>query len=249
MRQRLVAANWKMHGDRAFARQLMGQLKTSLSALDKEAQVVIIPPAQLLADVSDLAKGSSIEVGAQNLAQWESGAFTGEISAEMLADVGARYALVGHSERRSLFAENDDVVAAKVARVLATEMKVIFCCGESLAQRESGSAQAVVDAQLAAGLREVSSGQWGKVIVAYEPVWAIGTGKTASPEDAQEIHAGIRVALKRLGAPEDDVPVIYGGSVKESNARELFAQPDVDGGLVGGASLDAQAFAAICRAV
>lgn len=249
MRQRIVAANWKMHGDRAFARHLIGQLKTSLSELDNEAQVVIIPPAQLLADVSDLVKGSSIEVGAQNVARWEAGAFTGEISAEMLVDVGARYALVGHSERRSLFAESDDVVAAKVARVLATDMTVIFCCGESLAQRESGLAQAVVDSQLAAGLRAVSKEQWGRVIVAYEPVWAIGTGKTASPGDAQEIHAGIRAALSRLGAPEDEVSVIYGGSVKESNARELFAQPDVDGGLVGGASLDAQAFAAICRAV
>lgn len=248
MRQQIVAANWKMHGNRAFARKLIGQLKTSLADLDNGAQVVIIPPAQLLAEVAGLVEDSSIAVGAQNVAQWTSGAYTGEISAEMLVDVGAQYVLVGHSERRTLFGETNAIVGEKVARALEAGLKVIFCCGESLEQREGGVAQVVVDEQLAAGLSAVGKEQWDRVVVAYEPVWAIGTGRTASPEDAQEIHAGIRLALSRLGAPEASLSVIYGGSVKDSNARELFEQSDIDGGLVGGASLDAEAFAAICRA-
>lgn len=248
MRQRIVAANWKMHGNRAFARQLIGQLKTSLAELDNGAEVVIIPPAQLLVEVVDLVKDSPIVVGAQNVAQWAEGAYTGEISAEMLVDVGVQYVLVGHSERRTLFAETNAVAGEKVSRALEAGLKIILCCGESLEQRESGLAQTVVDEQLAAGLSAVGKGQWERVVVAYEPVWAIGTGKTASPEDAQEIHAGIRATLSRLGAPEAQLSVIYGGSVKDSNARELFEQSDIDGGLVGGASLDAEAFAAICRA-
>ena len=248
MRQRIVAANWKMNGSRDFARQLVGQLKSDLATLDNGAEVVIIPPALLVPVVADMLQGSDLRVGVQNVAPWSEGAYTGETSASMASDAGAAYVLCGHSERRQLFAETDQVVAAKVRQILDNGLKPVLCVGETLEQRQAGAANTVVAAQVRTALSASEQSDWGRVVVAYEPVWAIGTGQTASSEDAQAVHRVIRETLAEMGAPAEAMSILYGGSVKAESAENLFKQPDIDGGLIGGASLDAEAFAAICRA-
>ena len=248
MRRKIIAANWKMNGSRALAQSLLTNLRSELAGADGGAEVVIIPPALFLGDAARLTAGTGWKLGMQNVAQWDSGAYTGEISAAMAADAGAQYVICGHSERRQLFGENDAVVAAKVHRVLAAGLTPILCVGETLAQRDSGEALDVVARQVRASLEGVSGEDVGRVVVAYEPVWAIGTGKTASSSDAQAVHGHLRGLLTELGAPGESMTLLYGGSVKPDNAGDLFAQADIDGGLIGGASLDAKAFAAICCA-
>jgi len=254
MDRRLIAANWKMNGSIGFARELIDGLSRELSGpdadLDNAAEVVIMPPSVLVPAVRDavVQSGAGFAIGVQNIARWASGAYTGEVSAAMAADQACRYAIVGHSERRELFAETDEVVGEKVLQALAAGLKPILCVGETLTEREAGQALTQVGNQLRKGLSAVQGSQWSQVVIAYEPVWAIGTGVSASAEDAQAVHAHIRATLSEMGAPEQDIPVIYGGSVKPETAEQLFAQPDIDGGLIGGASLDASAFAAICRA-
>lgn len=249
MRRKIVAANWKLNGSAGFAKSLISELKVQLSALDNDVEVVIIPPSLYVAEIKRLISDAAFTVGIQNAAQWDQGAFTGEVSASMAADVGCEYVLVGHSERRQLFAESDQVVADKVQQVLRSGLIALLCVGETLAERQAGQAEEVVSRQLQAALQGLTSDTWDKVVVAYEPVWAIGTGKTATAEDAQAMHVHIRAVLGSLGAPAAEVSLLYGGSVKPDNARELFQQHDIDGGLVGGASLVAADFASICRAV
>lgn len=249
MRRKIVAANWKMNGSEGFAKSLISELKVQLSALDKDVKVVIIPPSLYVAEVKRLVSDVPFAVGIQNAAQWDQGAFTGEISAGMAADVGCEYVLVGHSERRQLFAESDQVLADKVQQVLKSGLIALFCVGETLAERQAGQAEEVVSRQLQIALQGLDSDKWNKIVVAYEPVWAIGTGKTATAEDAQAMHLHMRGVLGSLGAPASDISLLYGGSVKPENARELFGQQDIDGGLIGGASLVADDFASICRAV
>ncbi len=249
MRRNIVAANWKMNGSRDLVESLVGGVKAGVTELDKDVEVVIIPPALYVSDVRQALSGSSLGLGVQNVARWESGAYTGEVSAQMARDAGCDYALVGHSERRQLFAEDDAQVAEKIRQILSSGLNAIVCVGETLEERESGQAEQVVAEQIRAALAGLGADDWTKVIVAYEPVWAIGTGKTATAEDAQNMHASMRALLAELGAPAQDISLLYGGSVKPNNAVELFAQPDIDGGLIGGASLVANDFVRICEAV
>lgn len=248
MRRQIVAANWKMNGSSELVQQLVPAVRDGVAALDHGPEVVMMPPALYLAEVRARLGDSSIVVGVQNVAQWQSGAYTGEIAATMAADAGCEFALVGHSERRQLFGETDAQVATKVARVLEAGLHAMVCVGETLEERESGQAEAVVCRQVEGALQGVSVDDAEKVVVAYEPVWAIGTGKTATAEDAQAMHEAIRGKLVELGLPGNTMSVLYGGSVKPDNAAALFAKPDIDGGLIGGASLKADDFIAICQA-
>jgi len=245
MRKKLVAGNWKMHGSLAEHAALLSALKPALAGIEA---VVCVPFPYLAQAQSELA-GSSIAWGAQNLSEHSKGAYTGEVSASMLRDFGCSYVIVGHSERRSLYGESDQQVAAKFIAAQAGGLVPILCVGESLEEREAGITEQVVARQLDAVISAAGIGALATAIVAYEPVWAIGTGKTASPEQAQAVHAFIRSKIAGLDAAIADALVIqYGGSVKAANAAELLAQPDIDGGLIGGASLVAEEFAAICQA-
>ena len=245
MRKKLVAGNWKMHGSLAENAALLAALKPALAGIEA---VVCVPFPYLAQAQSELA-GSSIAWGAQNLSEHSKGAYTGEVSASMLRDFGCQYVIVGHSERRSLYGESDRQVAAKFIAAQAGGLVPILCVGESLEERESGVTEQVVARQLDAVISAAGIGSLANAIVAYEPVWAIGTGKTASPQQAQAVHAFIRGKIAGLDAAIADGLVIqYGGSVKAANAAELLAQSDIDGGLIGGASLVADEFAAICRA-
>ncbi|GBO90351.1 triosephosphate isomerase [Marinobacter salsuginis] len=237
-----------MNGSKALAQTLVSDVQSQTASLDNGVEVVIIPPAIYVGDVVANA-GGSLSVGVQNVGQWSSGAYTGEISAEMAVDQGCQYALIGHSERRQLFGESDDVVAEKVGRVISAGLYAVLCVGETLEEREAGKAESVVASQVKAGLAGVAKDQWQRVIVAYEPVWAIGTGKTATAQDAQAMHASLRQVLSEMGAPANKISLLYGGSVKADNAAALFAEPDIDGGLIGGASLVAEDFVSICRSV
>lgn len=248
MRRKIVAGNWKMNGSKDLAQTLVGYVRPRVESLDNGVEVVIIPPAIYVRDVAENA-GEGLALGIQNVGQWASGAYTGEISAGMAKDQGCRYALVGHSERRQIFGETDAEVAEKVARLLESGLRAIVCVGETLEEREAGQAESVVADQVREGLSAVAPGQWSDIIVAYEPVWAIGTGKTATAQDAQAMHAAIREVLAGMGAPAEEISLLYGGSVKADNAAALFAEPDIDGGLIGGASLVAEDFVSICRAV
>ncbi|MAL97250.1 MAG: triose-phosphate isomerase [Alteromonadaceae bacterium] len=252
-RQRIVAGNWKMHGSRSFVSEYVPALLGKLDTLDADTRVVLIPPSIYIGEVRAQVQNRAtqqprITWGAQNVSAEAEGAFTGEIAAEMARDQGCDYCIVGHSERRHLFAETDEVIAAKVEQIVAHGLTAIVCVGETLSQRQAGQAEQVVARQVEACLAKVPGSSWDKIVLAYEPVWAIGTGKTASAGDAQAIHASIRKVLENMQAPAQTIPLLYGGSVKPDNAEELFAQPDIDGGLVGGASLDAESFSAICRA-
>jgi len=248
MRIKLVAGNWKMNGSRASSLAL---LKAILPALDglARAQYAVCAPYPYLTAVGQALGGTRVALGAQDLCQFDDGAYTGGVSGAMLVDCGCRYVLVGHSERRSVFGEADDVVAAKYERALQHGLSPILCIGETLAEREAGVTDTVVARQLDAVTQRCGLESLARGVVAYEPVWAIGTGRTASPEQAQAVHAAIRGRIAasdgRLAA---DLTILYGGSVKGGNAAQLFAMPDIDGGLIGGASLVADEFVAICRA-
>ncbi|MGB9128293.1 MAG: triose-phosphate isomerase [Thiobacillus sp.] len=245
MRKKLVAGNWKMHGSLAENAALLEALKPALAGIE----AVVCVPFPYLAQVQSVLAGSSIAWGAQNVSEQAKGAFTGEVSASMLLDFGCKYVIVGHSERRSLYGESDELVASKYMAAQSAGLIPILCVGESLEERESGVTEAVVARQLDAVINAAGVASLAKAVVAYEPVWAIGTGKTASPEQAQAVHAFIRGKIAALDAAVADGLVIqYGGSVKAANAAELIVQSDIDGGLIGGASLVADEFVAICRA-
>lgn len=246
MRRKLVAGNWKMNGSLAENRALLGALKTALQGCGTAA---VCAPYPYLAQLQAELGGSSIAWGAQNVSEYAKGAYTGEVSTAMLKDFGCTYAIVGHSERRSIYGESDETVAKKYMAAQAAGLTPILCVGESLEEREGGITEQVVARQLDAVINAAGVGSLASAVVAYEPVWAIGTGKTASPEQAQAVHAFIRGKIAALDKSVADGLVIqYGGSVKASNAVELFSQPDIDGGLIGGASLMAEEFVAICKA-
>ncbi len=249
MRKALVIGNWKMNGRLAANKVLVDALNSGYEKALEKVDVALCPPGVYLAQVQTLLADSSIELGAQNVCASVEGAFTGEVSAGMLADFGCDWVIVGHSERRSLYAESDEQVAEKTKRILESGMSPVVCVGETLEEREAGQALLRVESQLKAVLDSLQPDQQEKLIVAYEPVWAIGTGLTATPEQAQEVHRALRNVLAEqqveLG---EKVRILYGGSVNAANADALFAQPDIDGGLIGGASLKADDFLAICRA-
>ncbi len=245
MKKKLIAGNWKMNGGLAANEALLTALRDGLGR--PACDVAVAVPAPYLAQVQALAAGTSIAVAAQDVSQHESGAFTGEVSATMLREFGVRYALVGHSERRQYHGETDDVVAAKAQRALAAGVTPIVCVGETLAEREAGETEAVVKRQLAAVIH-LNGHCISEIVVAYEPVWAIGTGRTATPEQAQLVHAVLRAQLAAASEKADRIPLLYGGSMNAANAAQLLAQPDIDGGLVGGASLKAADFLQIIAA-
>jgi triosephosphate isomerase (TIM) len=250
MRKNIVAGNWKMNKTLQEGVALATELKNILADARPNCEVIIGTPFIHLATVAELVKGSCIKVAAENCADKESGAYTGEVSAAMVASTGAEYCIIGHSERRAYYHETYDILRDKVQLALAHGLKPIFCIGEVKEEREAGKQNEVVKAQLEGSLFNLSAEDFGKIVLAYEPVWAIGTGLTATPEQAQEIHAYIRslVAAKYGKQVAEDCTILYGGSCKGSNARGLFANPDIDGGLIGGASLKAPDFKEIIDA-
>ena len=247
MRRILVAGNWKMNGRLASADALAARVKGAIPEQCR-AEVVLCPPFVHLSSVAGRLEGSRVSLGAQDVCEWGDGASTGDVSAEMLVDIGCRFVIVGHSERRIRHAESDERVARKYRRARDAGLVPILCLGESLEERESGRTTEVVERQLSAVLEHCTVESVAAGVIAYEPVWAIGTGRTASPEEAQEVHTFIR---SRLAAHNRElaqrIRILYGGSVKAANAEQLFAMPDVDGGLIGGASLDGDEFIKICR--
>jgi len=247
MRRKIVAGNWKLHGSREFATSLVTDIANG--APGQGVELVILPPLPYLGELVDDFADSGIAFGSQDVSCNEKGAYTGEVSAAMLHEVGARYGLVGHSERRQYHHESSDLVARKFAAALHAGLVPVLCVGETLEQREAGQTETVIASQLAPVLAQVGAQGFDGAVVAYEPVWAIGTGRTASKEQAQQVHAFIRGEVAKVDARiADSLTILYGGSVKPDNAAELFAQPDVDGGLVGGASLVASDFLAIAQA-
>lgn len=243
MRKNIVAGNWKMNMDLAEAETLISSLKLQDNK-ETNVEVIVAPAFTNLYSAFQALRESPITVAAQNMHQSESGAFTGEISAGMLKSIGIKTVILGHSERRAYFNETDESLAEKVNTAIAQDMTAIFCFGEELEDRKSGNHFKVVESQLKNGLLHINEDDWKHIVLAYEPVWAIGTGETASPEQAQEMHAFIRNLIKEEYTAQiaDSVSILYGGSVKPANAKEIFSQPDVDGGLIGGASLDAVSF-------
>lgn len=247
MRKKLVAGNWKMHGSLQANAALLERLKSGMPGL--QCEVAVCAPFPYLAQLQALLASTQVRWGAQSVSEHVSGAYTGEVSAAMLCEFGCRYVLVGHSERRSLFGESDAVVAAKFVAAREAGLVPILCLGETLAEREAGATAAVVSRQLDAVIDRAGVAALASAVVAYEPVWAIGTGVTASPAQAQEVHAAIRKRVADLDAGlAEGLRILYGGSVKPQNAAELFAQDDIDGGLIGGAALVADDFLAICQA-
>ncbi|WP_347246671.1 triose-phosphate isomerase [Thermomonas sp.] len=247
MRRKIVAGNWKLQGSREFAAALVDAIKAGAPA---GVGLIVLPPYPYLGEVLARCAGADIAVGAQDVSAHAKGAYTGEVAAAMLADVGARYTLVGHSERRQYHAENSELVAQKFRAAQAAGITPILCVGERLEEREAGQTEAVIASQLRPVLDLVGVAAFADAVVAYEPVWAIGTGRTASPEQAQAVHAFIRSQVADRDAKiADSLPLLYGGSVKPDNAASLFAQADVDGGLIGGASLVAADFLAIAIAL
>ncbi len=248
MRRKMVAGNWKMFGSRAQAQTLIEGIKAGASAYSA-IDIAVFPSFIHLQQAESLLKGTSIAWGGQNLYIGESGAFTGEVSAPMLVDYGCQYVLIGHSERRSIFREDLDTIAAKFKAAIQFGLKPVLCVGETLQQREKGETRSVITEQLVSVIAAAGIETFKKAVIAYEPVWAIGTGLTATPLQAQEVHEFIR---EELGKYErniaNSIQILYGGSVKADNAAGLFAMPDIDGGLVGGASLETKSFLAICQA-
>lgn len=248
MRRPLVAGNWKMHGSRASAEALAMDV---FAGVDEAlvAEVLLLPPFVHIPEVARRLAGGPVELGAQNVADAAEGAYTGEVSGAMLREYGCTYALVGHSERRSLYGEPDELIARRAEAALVSGLRPVICLGETLEQREAGHTAQVVLTQLDAVMARIGIGGLGRSVLAYEPVWAIGTGRSASPEQAQEVHALLRSHVRSVDAHvADGMRILYGGSVKPGNAAELFGMPDIDGGLVGGASLQASEFLTICRA-
>ncbi|TPN81256.1 triose-phosphate isomerase [Aquimarina algicola] len=250
MRKKIVAGNWKMNKNLLETKELLSDIKNKVNT-SLGAEVIVSPTFVNLQNAVELLQDSDVVVAAQNMHQAESGAYTGEISAEMLRNIKVETVILGHSERRAYFSETDALLAEKVTTALKHEMTIIFCFGEELNDRKNNTHFSVVEEQLKEGLFHINKDDWSNVVLAYEPVWAIGTGETASPEQAQEMHAFIRETIKKTYGQEiaDEVSILYGGSVKPNNAKEIFAKPDVDGGLIGGASLDAESFAAIAASI
>lgn len=249
MRKKVIAGNWKMHMDLNESVNLISELKQKLSSVDFKADVVVCPPFTSLETTYTLIKESSVKLGAQNMHFEDSGAFTGEVSADMLKSVGAEYVILGHSERRSIFGEKNETINKKITKAVEKGLKPIFCIGESLEERENNETFNVIEKQISEGLKSLSEADLKDLIIAYEPVWAIGTGKTATPEQAQEVHAFIRKYVKEnlSGAFAEKLVIQYGGSVKPNNAKELLSQEDIDGALVGGACLKADDFSKIIQ--
>ena len=249
MRTKIVAGNWKMNKNLEETEALLGELAAKLP--DTDAEVIVAPTFVNLATAVNQLSQSVIQVAAQNMHFAENGAFTGEISADMLLNIDVKTVLIGHSERRSLFGETDELLAKKVQTALAKNMTIIFCFGEELEDRKSGNHFKIVESQLKNALFGLAEASWQQIVLAYEPVWAIGTGETASPEQAQEMHAFIRKTISEAfnNTIADGVSILYGGSVKPNNAEEIFSKPDVDGGLIGGAALKCDDFLAIVKAI
>ncbi|WP_250655155.1 triose-phosphate isomerase [Alkalimarinus coralli] len=249
MRRKVVAGNWKMNGNRQIAKDLAVGVSKIVERLNSSAEILVAPPFVLMTDVAENVS-SSVNLAAQDVSSYDNGAYTGEVSVDMLSEFGCAYSIVGHSERRALFGDTDEVVAAKVAKCVEKNVQPIVCVGETLEERESGKTLEVIGGQLHSALEKLTGDELEKVIVAYEPVWAIGTGKTATPEQAQEVHEFIRGEVAALDeATASVMPIIYGGSVNAGNAKSLFAMADIDGGLVGGASLKLEEFEEICKAI
>ena len=250
MRQKIVAGNWKMNKNAEETEDFLNELIDQLPN-DIEAQIIVAPTFVNLASAVDHLEFTNIGVAAQNMHQNESGAFTGEISADMLKSIGINIVILGHSERRAYFHETDTILAQKVTTALQHDMTIIFCFGEELKDRQNKQHFNVVENQLRDGLFHLENKDWEQIVLAYEPVWAIGTGETASPEQAQEMHEFIRETIrKRFGsAIAEEVSILYGGSVKPDNAKEIFSKPDVDGGLIGGAALKTEDFVAIVKSI
>jgi triosephosphate isomerase len=248
MRKQIVAGNWKMNNDYVDSEQLVSKLREQY--IESETEVIIAPPFTSLLCSSNLLKGSRINVAAQNMHYAENGAYTGEISAGMLKSIGVDTVILGHSERRAYFNETDALLAKKVNAALKNNMRIIFCFGEELSDRKSGNEEAIVEGQIKNALFHLPASAWTNIVLAYEPVWAIGTGETASPEQAQDMHAFIRKTIENKYSSDlsADVSILYGGSVKPANAKEIFSKEDVDGGLIGGAALDVTQFTAIINA-
>ncbi len=252
MRSKIVAGNWKMNKNLSESIALTREIITNVAGkLAADVRVIIAPTFVSLSDVSKIVKDTNVEVAAQNMHFAENGAFTGEISANMLQDIGISTVILGHSERRAYFGETDELLVKKVNTALKNQLEIIFCFGEELADRKSENYFTIVENQLKNALFHLSEKEWNGIILAYEPVWAIGTGETASPEQAQEMHAFIRkiVAEKYGDNLANSISILYGGSVKPTNAQEIFSKPDVDGGLIGGAALKAEDFTAIIKAI
>src|SRR5574337_503367 len=245
-RRPIIAGNWKMNKTTAEARDLAGKLLPLVSGV-KDREIVLAPTFTALQTVGEAVKGTNMTLAAQNLHWEDKGAFTGEISAEMLLDLGCKYVIIGHSERRQYFGETDESVNKKVKQALKKGLMPIMCVGETLVEREAGKLNEVINRQVTGGLKDISAGEMSKVVIAYEPVWAIGTGKTATPEQANEVHALIRQKIKMLYNAEiaEGLRIQYGGSVTPENVSNLMAKPDIDGALVGGASLKPDSFAAL----
>lgn len=245
-RKVFIAGNWKMNKTAAETKALAEALKASLAPLAGKVEVAVCPTFTSLATAVEVLKGSNVKVGAQNIHWADNGAFTGEISGEMLKEIGVEYVIIGHSERRQYFGETDETVNKRIKAALKYGIKPIVCIGETLEEREGGITNKVMETQLKGAFVDITAADMDKVTIAYEPVWAIGTGKTATPEMAQETHAFIRKVLVDLfGAPADDVVIQYGGSMKPENSGELIAKADIDGGLIGGAALKADSFTAL----
>jgi triosephosphate isomerase len=250
MRQKIVAGNWKMNKNAEETEDLLNALINQLPN-DKEVEIIVAPTFINLASAVDHLEFTNIVVAAQNMHQSENGAFTGEISADMLKSIGVNTVILGHSERRAIFHETDAIISFKVDKALQHQMRVIFCFGEELKDRQNKQHFNIVENQLRDGLFHLDKSAWENIVLAYEPVWAIGTGETASPEQAQEMHSFIRETIRKAFGSDvaEDVSILYGGSVKPDNAKEIFSKPDVDGGLIGGAALKADDFAAIVNAI
>jgi triosephosphate isomerase len=246
MRKKVIAGNWKMNNDISESQNLVSGIISGLGN-DTKCEVIVCPPFTSLSEVSTLIKNTPVKLGAQNMHYEDSGAYTGEISNSMLKSVGCECVIIGHSERRTIFGENDKMINKKINKALESGLKVIFCIGESLEQREEGNTNEVVKKQIVNGLINVTSDDLTNIIVAYEPIWAIGTGKTATPEQAQEVHFFIRGQIEKIYSKEsaENLQIQYGGSVKPENAATLLSQPDIDGALVGGACLKADSFLSI----
>ena len=249
MRKKIIAGNWKMNKNAEETEDLLNDLIRELP--DSEVEVIVAPTFINLASAVNHLEFTPFEVAAQNMSQFENGAYTGEISADMLKSIGVNKVIIGHSERRAYFNESNAILAAKVSTALANSMSVIYCFGEELSDRQNGQHFNVVENQLQEGLFHLKNSDWDHIVLAYEPVWAIGTGETASPEQAQEMHKFIRETVdKKYGNTiSNRVSILYGGSVKADNAKEIFSKPDVDGGLIGGAALKATDFAIIVNSI
>lgn len=251
MRKTIIAGNWKMNKNLPESVSLIEELKSKLAGKSPKCEVVICPPFTSLSEAKKLIEGTAIKLGAQNMYYEDSGAFTGEISASMLKSVGCEYVILGHSERRTIFGETDTMINKKIKKALSEKLKPIFCVGETLEEREKGVAEKVIKRQIEKGLSDIIPDEFIDVVIAYEPVWAIGTGKTATPEQAQEVHRFIRKLLANMYSKDfaQMVTIQYGGSVKPENAKALLSQKDIDGALVGGACLKGDSFMGIIESV